>query len=100
MHGDRIARERIDDQDVEGARRPPFEREPPVAGHDFDPGGRAFEKCEFGRCQTDDERIDLVEDVEIAEPAIAGDGSRPETDDPYADRAVPLSVLEREAHPG
>src|SRR5262249_61167351 len=78
VHGDRIAREGIDDEDVEGACRTPLKGEPPVPRHDLDVRQRPFEKAELSGRQPDHQRIDLVEDVEISEPPVAGDGSGPE----------------------
>src|SRR5262249_52145258 len=62
-----------------------------------DPRGRAPKKAELGGGQLDHQRIDLVEDVQVSEPAVGGDGPGPEADHAHCDGAVPLRALDRKS---
>jgi len=72
VHGDRVAREGVDGQNVEAARRLALQHQPRVAQHDLGRRGAARQEREVRARQPLDLRVDLVEAVEVPCPPMRG----------------------------
>src|SRR5688572_32837522 len=95
MHRNRIARERIDAEDVVAARRLALEREAAVAEDDLGLRRGVVEESELAPRDVHHARADLVEDQAIAGLHPGGDNAGAEADDAHGKRLLRIDLAQR-----
>src|SRR5581483_1468134 len=80
MHGDRVARKRVDREHIEILRRLALQRQARIAERNLDAGTAVPQKSEFAARNADDVGIDVVEAIDVPWPPIGRNGARAEPD--------------------
>src|SRR3954467_11443370 len=97
VHRDGVARESVDREHVEVLRRLSLEREPRIAQRNLDLRRAVGEEAELLPRELHHARVNVVEAVDVAGPAVRRDGSGAQTDDADADRAALVARFDRDA---
>ena len=99
MHGDRVARERVDREHVEVLRRLALEVQPRVAQRDLDRRVAVLQVREVACAMRDHRGIDVVEAVDVALRAVGRERAGAEADHADLERRQASDAALRAARP-
>ena len=93
--GNRVAGEGVDDQNVEGSRRPAFQQQSAVAEFHLRRGGAVAQEGELLTGELLIVRVNFEEGIAITGAAVGGDRARAEADQADAQRAWATAAVRR-----
>ena len=96
VHGDCVAREGVEREDVEILRRLALERQPRVAERDLHLRRAVLEESEFRAGELDHRGVDVVEAEDVARPAVGRERPRAQAHHAHPQGRVLVRVEQRE----